>query len=150
MAKYYYKKGNLKDSVPIDKEYHLLSQLAITDVKKGEVVLVAAEIQAINEGLKKGDFAFFVTLEIRATTAPNPDFNKTDSADDFEITGNRGDNIVSRKDHYGIDTRVGGYEAKKDYPVLYFNLWAKSGSTQASKGDKCFFKENTMLIVFRF
>ena len=148
MIKLYKKLGNLRDSIPIDEKYYLLSQLKLADVKKGEVYLCYAETQARNEGLWKGDFAFYATLEIRASNMANTPHQKEDTGNDFVIAENRGDNIINHTDHYGIDTRIGGFTAIKNYPVLYINLWAKSGSTKASKGDKCYFKDNTSLGVF--
>ena len=143
------KLGNLRDSIPIDEKYYLLSQVKIENVKVGEIGLVFSELQAINNGLKFGNYAFYVTTEIRTSIVSNPLFNKTETENELIIADNLGDNIVNKKDHYGRDNRAGAYEAKKYYQILFVNLWVKSGSTQASKGDLCYFKEHTSLIVYR-
>lgn len=137
--------GNLRESIPIDEQYYRLAQIKLTYVKRGDIWQCGSEYQAELKGLKKGNYAIYVSGEIRASVDPFGEYQKKDTSDDFVIAENLGDNIRDLTDHYLKDTKVSPFVALKDYPVLYINLWVKSGSTQASKGDKCYFKEHTSL-----
>lgn len=141
--------GNLRDSIPIDEKYYLLSQLEIKNISSGNSILIGTEFQAVNKGLKKGDFALYVTSIIKTSRDREAVFHKEDSEYEITLAENIGDNIVNKKDHYQQSCRIGGTEFKRYYENLYINLWVKSGSTQASKGDLCYFKPNTSLIFWR-
>ena len=142
------KSGNLRDSIPIDGEYYLLSQLRLDNIKSGDIYRIDSELQAESKGLKKGDFAFYVTTEIRTSIVENPVYNKGETENERIIAENLGNNLRDRTQHYLRDNRSGYFDARKDYLVVYINLWVKSDSTQTSKGDKCYFKEHTVLTAF--
>ena len=149
ITKLYKQLGNLRNSIPIDEKYYLLSQIKIDDVKAFDILQVFAEYQAVSKGLKKGDYAIYETSIIKTSRVKDAVFSKGDNEYERTICLNIGDNIINKKDHYQQVCRAGAIQFDKSYGILYVNLWVKSGSTQASSGDKCYFKENTSLIGIR-
>ena len=95
----------------------------LTDIKKGEVILVLSQFETTN------NLGFNVMLASRVVLADSPT-----SAIGIEITEASGFNITPNM-HHGKTVEVGTMVSPRDYATKYVNVYAYAASTAASPGD---------------